>query len=168
MDLYLAKFNNDLPQVGSSVIAAPFTRQPTAVPHRRLPALLARAVHVTLIRARSLATLWPGQQPEKSDPKYTVTTSRFQFGLLSLICLIAVAAAVLALIRPLHLPTWADFVFAAYAIAFAAYVVLRGVPRIRRGLRLRRRMGASREQLQCWIEEKRAGQATTKTDDQAL
>jgi hypothetical protein len=93
---------------------------------------------------------------------------RFQFGLLSLICLTAVTAGVLALLRPLDLPAWAHVVFAAYAIVFAAYIILRGIHMVRRGVRLRRQAADGRARLEQWIEAKRGQRATTKTDDQAI
>ncbi len=93
---------------------------------------------------------------------------RFQFGLLSLVSLTVVSAAVLALLQLLDLPRWQHLVVVAYAIVFASYIVLRGIHMVRRSISLWREARANREQLRSWVEEKRTQQATTNPDDTAI
>ena len=78
-----------------------------------------------------------------------------QFSVLSLLALTTVSAAVLALLRPTHLPPNLKLFFAAYAISMAAYVLLRGVALCRKSFRLRRRLADQRRELEAWLEDKR-------------
>jgi len=89
-----------------------------------------------------------------SDARSEPRLSR-QFSVLSLLALTTVSAAVLALVRPLKLPSHVKLLFAGYAITMAAYVLLRGVGLIRKSLRLRRSVAGRRRELEAWLDEKR-------------
>jgi uncharacterized membrane protein len=88
---------------------------------------------------------------------------RLQFGLRSLLLVTTVVAAVLALLRPLELPTVLYAILAGYTMVIAAYLLLRGFAQVRRAYRLERQRLANRQTLEAWIEEQR--EQAKGTDD---
>jgi hypothetical protein len=82
-------------------------------------------------------------------------SSRFQFGLTSILVLTAISAGILAALRPLALPPRVYLGFAAYAILLTAYLVLRGCFLLRRFVQLRRQLRESRRDLSDWVEQRR-------------
>ena len=81
-----------------------------------------------------------------------------QFGLASLLLLTAAIAAIFGLLRPMNLPPLAYGIFAAYASVMAGYLVLRGLFLWRRALRMRRRLQQRRDELQRWVDNRRASE----------
>jgi hypothetical protein len=101
-------------------------------------------------------------------PAPAAARTGWQFGLLSLLGLTSVSAAVLAVLRPLQLPPYAKMMLGGYALVLTGYVLLRGIQLVQRAMRLRRQVLANRQALGDWIEEKRRQAATTKETDSAL
>jgi len=83
------------------------------------------------------------------------SADRLQFGLRSLLLVTTLVAAVLALLRPLNLPTVLYAIFAGYTMVIAGYLLLRGFSQIRRAYRLERQRLANRQALEAWVDEQR-------------